>query len=1073
MVTRSSVFSGWFVAILVVAIFWVLFFMTGFPERIFGEPEERTVYPGGEISSDLMIVDSVVVLDENLTVVGAELHLYRCWIYLVGERVSIHLCDDATLYLNQSYMVGVGPNCSILVYEGSHLGIYNTGLYGSWKGEPRILLLGGSANISYSILDLSDIHIEDSPGCWIYGSSLWLDYMGIVSSRNIIFSDAKIYGYIDLLHSSNIVISGSRIRTIHIGDSYGVVLADDRISHGLIIDDDRTTIDTLYVSNVSIDGKELVLIKHQDGLMIEDLDSSHIILAFSSNIGIINAKVVSLRILWSMNVSVSLSNISSLALHSSGNISILDSYMVDLHVFNVSGLLVRSAIRSSSITLNRTSHTSILNGGDIDYLYIVDSADVCVNNSRVGYVSIKSSRSVVLADNMISRYIGLEDKSSLITIYRNELLGEIFIEPTLNISAIRFIENTANGGELAIIQNMTSMNIEGFSGALLVISCGGISIQNSDISQLIVFNSTNITIESTTIQLGHTYIIASTSVIVGKHVLIKTPITILGCIHVEILSSSLEPMGASVYLEIIESGDIYMLNNTFSNISWIHIDLSDDIRIRNNTVISVSGIEICDSHRVEVIGNMLDGEPNSLVLTNVSGITILNNTLTSPLILHDMRNGLFGNNTINDGELGIFFGVSDLPIDSSEYSEILISNSSNLTVSGGSPVYIRIMDSDGITITNLYMSSTQIRIEDSSDVSIGDIRIEDGASTIYISDSENVSIVRSTISNQDLELKVYDSRDITIRDNSAIQRINISLRVQNCDDVVLANNVFSARVPEHEVAIRIIGSKNIVIDGNSISSRYSYSVISIQKTGNVSLANNYIDGYLYVLCLANGRFLSNNFSGYTYFWFVEDLVLKNNTVRKDLKISSGTNILVLDNIFSGRYESSLELEGIYNTTIAKNRIHGDSPGIHISISTHVKISSNIVKSDYVGMSIWSSTLVRILNNLITAENIGIFIHESAFIMISGNTINISGFSDEERYCIYVEKSRNILISWNKCKHGKGLLVDMESENIIDRGYSILADIILILIIDIGIVLFILFILDILYRSIGRGVEGEC
>ena len=301
-------------------------------------------------------------------------------------------------------------------------------------------------------------------------------------------------------------------------------------------------------------------------------------------------------------------------------------------------------------------------------------------------------------------------------------------------------------------------------------------------------------------------------------------------------------------LTIEENSGIY---DPASLSAGIVLSMSENASIVNSTIRDCpnAGIMHLSSHETEISGNFLEG--NGIVFRNMGGL--------SEYCINEK------NNLINGRLLGYFWNEENLDIDSSEYGQLIVVNSSGLSFSGG--------NFSKVSVGASFVSSPNCSIEDVNlnDNSLAGMQIL-SSSGLYVANATVENNLFHNIMNSESEsLTVINS---SIRSNGAAIPRNVGIpSLELCSDSLFSGSQF---IRNHD-GIYASG-KNITVTTSEI-------------------ANNELDGLRFEnsdYCNISYNIISGNGYGYEY-----------SIGPSGLFLSSSSNSTIHNNTIFGNYRCGI------------------------------------------------------------------------------------------------------------------------------------------------------------------------
>ena len=388
------------------------------------------------------------------------------------------------------------------------------------------------------------------------------------------------------------------------------------------------------------------------------------------------------------------------------------------------------------------------------------------------------------------------------------------------------------------------------------------------------------------------------------------------------------------------SNNTFISNNVSDNNYWENwgITLSssnNNTLIDNNISKNYYGIRFSASSNNTFSNNIVSfNNHKGVYLSSSSNNTLIDNIfIEDGLDVYQSYKNNITNNTVNGRTLAYFEDKSDLIIRNVNAGQVILVNSSNITVESINVSNTRY----GITLWNTNNCMINNTILDNSDYGI------------YLVSSSNNTLIDNTVSNNDYGIYLVSSNNNTLNNNTASNTV-MGMWLSSSSNNTLNNNTASNN------SIRgmwLDSSSNNTLNNNTASNN-SIRGMRLDSSSNNTLNNNTADG-IYLVSSSNNT-LSNNF-------------VSNNSEGIGLDSSSYNNLM--DN----------------NVTNNSNGI-----GLH-SISDNNNLTNNNISNNYRGIFFTGASSNGIIDNHIFSNNYGIYLDEwgteSSENTIKGNIIELN------------------------------------------------------------------------------------
>lgn len=374
-------------------------------------------------------------------------------------------------------------------------------------------------------------------------------------------------------------------------------------------------------------------------------------------------------------------------------------------------------------------------------------------------------------------------------------------------------------------------------------------------------------------------------------------------------------------ISVIESSYLAMLSNkVYSN--------GDGISIRDSAYVSLSSSDIYSNHLWGVW------------LLSVSDFTAFSNnftddglTLEGYSLKHFNSHNITEDNLVNGKAIFYYKDLRNLMLDDIDAGQLLIANSSNVSVS------------------NLAISGTDIAIE--------------------VAFSSNISLRSNNISDCIEGIGIRYSSNATLYANSLSSNRHYGIRIRNSTRNDLSHNDISLTEGD---AVSMSASSNSTVRFNEIYLNSQCGICEEYGSPNGTVLSNKLFGNSFrgiAVISQNWTLSSNNVSGSNF----------------AIEVSSHDSRILHNNISNNIY--GLEVYGVKNATIDSNHISNNSRGgLRLLESSNITISlNNISGNGKCGLNVdWSSNNT-ILANSIYENELGIKVERSLDNLIYHNNIS--------------------------------------------------------------------------------------
>ena len=457
------------------------------------------------------------------------------------------------------------------------------------------------------------------------------------------------------------------------------------------------------------------------------------------------------------------------------------------------------------------------------------------------------------------------------------------------------------------------------------------------------------------------------------------------------------------------SNDVYFFNNTidglFSPDYGIYSDFAENITIANNTIKNVNyqGISVRNVDTAIIENNTIEDVQSDIgifVMISSGSVSIKNNKLyKAPLYVTapdtDTISHLeFSGNSLNDKPIQLYSKESDQVIQDTEFGEILVLFSDQLSFVNVNVSAVGIYKSTNIqykasTISN---STVGARVESSQKVSLDGLTFSlvSTAIVVYTSsylDIENV-FVNGTGGGKSLLISY--TNDVQIKGNIFYNKPT-HVDIQHSANITLTMNLFNksttgAYITNYDENISII--KNDFYD-------MVYRAINIQDGNDIEIRENYINDSMTAVFLMNS---------------------------KNILVSSNT----INNSIYGVYPYYTQLLNITNNYISRTNY-----GIYFQYSDTAKAKYNIIYAPTNGIRLFYSKNIEISWNTIRYSENGIYFDSSNYTIIANNTIR-----DNTNYGVSIDSKSydNTILGNCFVNNSAGNIFDYGNGSIIDWNY---------------------------------------
>lgn len=331
--------------------------------------------------------------------------------------------------------------------------------------------------------------------------------------------------------------------------------------------------------------------------------------------------------------------------------------------------------------------------------------------------------------------------------------------------------------------------------------------------------------------------------------------------------------------------------------------------IENNTISDITsqyGLRCWQSS-----SNTINNNSFSNVKTNDGGLslyysrynTVSNNTFTEAGVVlqmttvEDYGEHYFEDNIINGLPLGYFWNAKDLEIDATQYGEVIVANSTDITIYG------KFLDGD----------------------------LQSGYPFFHLYHSHNIVFENMTMSYNNIAMDLNYCSNITIRDSLFIEN-NICMDIEYTSNVIVYNSTFL----NNQRGLELILSPNLQFMNCSSYNTITQLLWCATSSDGIIITDSYFEGDSYVIYLTK----------------INDVLVENNTFsnvnQPVYSASDTTNVTIRGNEITSANEG-IRLNQASHWVVVSNVIVHSSYGIRVSdVSSH----NNSFYYNTIG---WSST----------------------------------------------------------------------------------------------------------------------
>jgi len=630
----------------------------------------------------------------------------------------------------------------------------------------------------------------------------------------------------------------------------------------------------------------------------------------------------------------------------------------------------------NAIYVSNSPDTRILNNeisGESGGLYIIDSNYLEIRENVIqncDYAIMYGSDSLAIRDN----------------VFYNCSISPSDLEFN---SGPQFLENTsANGKAVVWLEGQANLELNGEDfGQIILVRCENVTIRGGEFSKassaIYLFDCTdclisNVTFKDYSVYLDSIFLLYCQSCKIEDSI-IRGGMALLGAQGSVVVRNTIENAFYGVRLQ--RSDNSIISENRFINPTGVGIECSysDECffvsNIFSNNYIGIRNIGSEDS---SIIGcTFRDSYDLGLYIDRVNNLTIRNSAFFNDgLFIEELDEPNpfkeFENVSCNGKPILVVNGEEGYDIDASSYGEIVLLNSKEISVSGGS-----FLDTDiGVILHNC--SSCSVVDSEFNNVYYG----------IYDYETTNITIIDCTFSDASVQsIFSVHSRDIKIhRDTFSFSQVSL-LSVYSFE---LANNTFSNCGPKidfytssciiNTVSGNSINGKSlgyfanetgIIIDGNS------YGQIILQACENSTIENGSFSG------VANGVSLE-----YCVNCSIRDVEASSND-ETGIYLMSSQNCSIIDCSTSLNKQNGITLSSSFNCSIINctSKFNGfNGIGTPYSDVCHIERNS-LSYNGAIGLSIDSSEYSTIVNNTMTFNHLfGIYTYRAKLNTIIQNRI---------------------------------------------------------------------------------------
>jgi len=312
------------------------------------------------------------------------------------------------------------------------------------------------------------------------------------------------------------------------------------------------------------------------------------------------------------------------------------------------------------------------------------------------------------------------------------------------------VSNTVNGRPVGYFWNVTGGVIDASQyGEVILANCTSMTVKDG------VFYNISLSIE---LGFSRTITVTNNTVLFGKNGFV-----------------------------LLHSRDNALTNNTISHSEWNSIGIyysCDNNTVSDNAIL---GSEQCairtwfSSYNTLANNTISDCDQFGMLFFSASDNTLLDNTFESSGVTLDgtvathWRQTIAFNNSVNGLPVGYFWNLTGGEIDGSQYGQVILANSTGVTLRDGIfrnvPIGIQLGFSDDNTLTNNTMSENSVHgleLETSyRNMITNNAALNNAVYGMYLHLSQNNTLANNTVSgNTEQGIYVYFSSDNALIDNT-------------------------------------------------------------------------------------------------------------------------------------------------------------------------------------------------------------------------------------------------------------------------------------------------------------------
>lgn len=485
-------------------------------------------------------------------------------------------------------------------------------------------------------------------------------------------------------------------------------------------------------------------------------------------------------------------------------------------------------------------------------------------------------------------------------------------------------------------------------------------------------------------------------------------------------------------------------NNSFQDGGTQCLDSTSHCTFVNNTF--QDKLSLVYSDNCTFYGNKFQVSSGlGLSLTHSANCKIINNQFhngglsVEGIELEDWHQEII-NTTVDGIEIGYFWNLTDTILDCNLYSQIILGNSSDITIQnenfGVVPVGPQIGYCNNITLENSIIDSKYfgIRIDESFRCTIHNNTISADDNGIIVLDTPNSTISNNTIFNCfGIGIDITRSENCTICNNTAFNNTKAGLALYSISySDILSNEVYE----NSECGIYCEESENCTLYHNNVYSNLEFGIF-FRDMDNTTLSNNLIQNNseigIQIIQSYNCVIHANS--------FVNDGLLLTGSTQEEWHCDISNNIVNgkelgyfwdMENItVDGSLYGEIIIANCTGVDIQGGLFKDSTCGIEIGYSNNCNLYDSMISSCYFGYYSSMSENCSIINCTITENELACTVFASHNSVIANSSIY-----DSNAMAIYCAHSINCTFQNNVLVNSEitimGTTVDYWSHSFIDN-----------------------------------------